>query len=165
MARVDSATDQAPPLDLAARYGKRPIPRWAYWVAIPLALVALAGLGSFAVSKANPPVRSKLLTWQVTGPTSVSATFEVRRSASQEVYCTLRAQDVRHVDVGYATFRIPPGADYEQPTVRVNTARQATAVELLGCAAGSPPRVVGPQFDPAYPNPAQESEAPSQAQG
>lgn len=162
---MDQGVDQDLPLDLDARYGKRSFPRWGWWIGIPLALVAIGALGWVALYLANPPVRSKLLTWDISSPTTATATFEVRRSASSTVYCTLRAQDYRHIDVAYATFQIPPGADYEQPTVTLNTAKQATTVELLACEAGKPPATVGPQFDPTFPNPPQESLAPSQGQG
>lgn len=143
------------PPDLQARYGvgKRSVVGMII-AGLLAALLALAS-GWTAWSLANPPVRSKLLTWDAEAADRTRVTFEVRRNAADPVYCVVRVADAKRHDVGYATIEIPPGSDYEQPTYYVHTRAPGRVVELLGCEANAQPSVPAPEFPPGTENPPQ----------
>jgi hypothetical protein len=67
----------------------------------------------------------------------------------------IRAQDVTHADVGYATVTITRGRDYVQPTYPLATRARATTAEVLGCAPSQAPPTDPPQFPPGTTNPPQ----------
>ena len=46
----------------------------------------------------------------------------------------IRAQDITHADVGYATVTVTRGREYVQPTYPLATRARATTAEVLGCA-------------------------------
>ncbi len=140
---------------MAERYGVRPTPRWV------VALVVLAGLGFVAaiglvtLRLIAPSVQYRVLAWNDVAADHVEVTFEVRRSEFQDVVCVVRAQDEQRIDVGYAEVTVPRGTTYEQVTYPLRTLAPAYIVEVLGCAAGGPPRVTGPQFPPGVVPPPQ----------
>jgi len=140
---------------MAERYGVRPANRWAVAVIGVLVVAFVAGVLSLGYKLATPSTLPKLLTFQVASPTEVKVTFEVRRDGREETYCVLRARAVDHTDVGYATVRITPGADYVQRTFPIATYAEATTAEVLGCEAGGPPVVDAPAFRPGSTNPPQ----------
>lgn len=142
------------PPDLQQRYG---VGKRSTWSILVIALIVLAFVIASAATAwqlANPPVRSKLLTWTA-NPEYTSVTWEVRKPAEAEVVCVVRVADANRHDVGYATVTIPPGATYEQPTYNVRTRSPGRVVELLGCAAGATPAVPAPEFPPGTENPPQ----------
>lgn len=142
------------PPDLQRRYGVGRRSTVTMVLVGILAAVLVVASSWTAWTLANPPVRSKLLTWSVE-PDHARVTWEVRRSGATEVVCVIRVGDAKRHDVGYATVTIPPGADYEQPTYDVRTRAPGRIVELLGCAAGEAPTVEPPQFPPGTENPPQ----------
>ena len=143
------------PPDLQARYGVGTRSVWAMVVAGLLAALLAVASGWTAWSLANPPVRSKLLTWSVPAPDRTQVTFEVRKNPADTVYCVVRVADDKRHDVGYATITVAPGRDYEQPTYDVRTRSAGRIVELLGCEAGRIPAVPAPEFPPGTANPPQ----------
>lgn len=137
------------------RYGIRPTSRWAITAAVLAALVFIGASALVALRLVSPSVTFRLLAWSDIAADRVDVTFEVRRGEQQEVTCVVRAQDDRRVDVGYASVTLPRGTTYEQMTYPLRTLAPAFIVEVLGCEAGGPPRVVGPQFPPGVVPPPQ----------
>lgn len=147
--------DQLPP-DLRARYGLDRGVRWGLVGAVILVVAFIAIAAFVARGLFAERVEGRLLAWNVVGPDHVSVTFEVRRSTGADSYCVLRAQDSRHVDVGYAVVTLPSGTDYVQQTYQLHTLAPAYVVEILGCSASTPPdRVTPPQFPPGVVPPVQ----------
>ncbi|MCB0915701.1 MAG: DUF4307 domain-containing protein [Actinobacteria bacterium] len=140
--------------EMQQRYGVKKQSRLALIGIGLLIAVFVAASAATAWQLANPPVRSKLLTWSV-NPEYTSVTWEIRRSPEAEVVCVIRVADANRHDVGYATVTIPPGAAYEQPSYDVRTRAPGRVVELLGCAAGKTPAVPAPEFPPGTENPPQ----------
>ncbi len=128
-----AAADRA--TDLDARYGRRTGRRRLPVVA---AVVVVAGAGLtwllwVAVWHSNPPVASRLLTFEVTSPTSVVAVIEVERSEDVVASCRIQAKSADFAIVGESTLTVPADAPRRQ-TLRavITTQRPATAV-LVGC--------------------------------
>lgn len=140
---------------MAERYGVRPANPWAVGAIGVLVVAFVAGVLGLGYKLATPSTLPKLLTFSVQSPTAVDVTFEVRRDGRVETWCVLRARAVDHTDVGYATVRITPGADYVQRTYTIATYAEATTAEVLGCEAGGPPAVDAPAFRPGTTNPEQ----------
>ena len=143
------------PPDLQQRYGVRDRSVVGMVVAGLLAAVLAIASGWTAWSLANPPVRSKLLTWSVPADDHTRVTFEVNKEPADTVFCVVRVADDQRHDVGYATITVAPGQDYEQPTYDIRTRAAGRIVELLGCEAGEVPAVPAPEFPPGTENPAQ----------
>jgi hypothetical protein len=141
--------------DMAARYGVRRANPVAVGVIGVLVVGFVAGVLGLGYRLATPDTQAKLLAFEVVSPQQIDITFEVRRDSLAETYCVLRARAVDHTDVGYAQFRITPGREYVQLTYPMATYAEATAAEVLDCAAGAPPRVDPPAFLPGTTNPPQ----------
>ena len=140
---------------MSARYGVRPTSRVLVAVVACLAVAFTAGVAWIGWRLATPAVQVKLLAFDVVDDNRLDVTFEVRRDTLTDTVCVVRAQDIRHSDVGYATVTITRGRDYVQPTYTLATRARATVAEVLGCAASEPPRVDPPQFPPGTTNPPQ----------
>jgi hypothetical protein len=140
---------------MAARYGVGRTSRGLLAVVAVVVAVFLAIIGVITWRMATPGVQATLLRFTVASDTRVDVTFEVRRDSLAETYCVLRARAVDHSDVGFAQFRITPGREYVQVTYPLATYAGATSAEVLGCAAGEPPRVDPPGFLPGTTNPEQ----------
>lgn len=141
--------------EMAARYGVRPTSRVLVVLVAVLAIGFTTAVAWIGWRLATPPVQAKLLLFDVVDDTKVAVTFEVRRDSLTDTVCVVRAQDVTHADVGYATFTITRGREYVQPTYPLATRGRATTVEVLGCAPTEAPRVDPPQFPPGTTNPPQ----------
>jgi hypothetical protein len=141
---------------LAARYGEDRSRRGTYVLVAVVVVVflALVGLVTYWMSIAS--VHSQLIRFTVVSDQRVDVNFEVDRDGSATTTCVLRAQDVHHLDVGYATVTIPPGKAYLQPTYPLATSGPAVVAEVLGCADGKAPRVQAPSFAPGTVNPPQQ---------
>jgi hypothetical protein len=140
---------------MAARYGVRPTSRVLVALVALVAILFTAGVAWIGWRLATPPVQVKLLTYDIADDTRVAVTFEVRRDSLTDTVCVIRAQDVTHADVGYATVTITRGREYVQPTYPLATRALATTVEVLGCAPTQAPPVDPPQFPPGTANPPQ----------
>jgi len=134
--------------EMRARYGMDRS-NWRTWVVVLIVVVLfLAAVAWATVNLGKESVQFRLLTWTVTGPDQVSLEFEVRNPTNDPVFCVLRAQDERHIDVGYSHVMVPPSGDYVRVPYNLPTLAPAFAVELLGCAAGGEPAVTPPNFPP-----------------
>lgn len=140
---------------LRARYGLLPVPLWKRGIAALAALLVVGAVLLLGWTAANPAVTASLLTYRVVSPEQVLIIFEVTRPAEQAVTCVLRAQDIDHHDVGYATITIPPGPALVRGEYSLATRTNAVVGEVLGCSAEGPPRVPAPQFPPGTANPPQ----------
>ena len=140
---------------MAARYGQGSRPRGPLVASIVLVAAFLAVIGWITWRMATPGAQSTLLRFTVAGDARVDVTFEIHRDSTSDTVCVLRAQSVRHADVGYAIVTITGGRDYVQATYPLATASLATTVEVLGCSSTGAPRVDAPQFLPGTVNPSQ----------
>ena len=133
---------------MAARYGQGSRPRGPLVASIVL-------IGWITWRMATPGAQGTLLRFTVVDDSRVDVTFELHRDSASDTVCVLRAQSVRHADVGYAIVTISAGRDYVQTTYPLATASLATTVEVLGCSSTGAPRVDAPQFLPGTVNPSQ----------
>lgn len=139
--------DQLSP-EIQARYGmgRR---NWRTIVVAAIVIVAFFGAVAWVtMNLGSQAAQYRLLTWKVTSPTTVDVEFEVRNSTDAPAICVVRAQDENHIDVGYSSVSVPPGADYARVPYELTTLAPAFAVELLGCEAGELPNVSPPNFPP-----------------
>lgn len=141
---------------MAARYGEDRSRRGVRLVAGAVVLVFLAIVGLVTYWMSTSSVHSQLIRFTVVGDQRVDVTFEVDRDGTLTTTCVLRAQDVRHRDVGYAVVALPPGRSYLQATYPLATNGRAATAEVLGCADSGSPRVDGPNFAPGTVNPSQQ---------
>jgi hypothetical protein len=137
------------------RYGltRRPVGRRIAVTAIVLAFVG--ALAFVSVGLTSNPVESRLISWDDVAPDRVDMTIQVRRPATDEVTCVLRAQDQQRIDVGYAVVVIPAGEQQVLLDYALRTIAPAYTAELLGCAVDGPPSVPPPQFPPGVVPPPQ----------
>ncbi|MGI9137171.1 MAG: DUF4307 domain-containing protein, partial [Candidatus Nanopelagicales bacterium] len=92
--------DQLSP-EMRARYGvgKR---NWGTVAVIIIVITLFFGAVAWATTNlGRETAQYRLLTWNVTSPTSVSVEFEVRNPTNEPALCVLRAQDENRFDVGY----------------------------------------------------------------
>ena len=144
------------PPDLRARYGMDRGIGWGLLLGVALAVAFVSALSFVAFNLFAVRVQPQLLAWDVVAPDHTSVTFEVRRPIGADTYCVVRAQDERHIDVGYAVVVLPGGGDYAQTTYQLHTLAPSYVVEVLGCAQGSAPdSVIPPQFPPGVVPPPQ----------
>lgn len=139
------------------RYGKRRRP----WLLIVFGSALIVGTSAALIAILaqfiNPPVRGKLLAFDVISPDKARITWEVRRQPDQDVVCALRAQDFYRGDVAYALIPLPAdGDDYLQTSFTLNTNDEAFTVEVLACVEeGELLPASGLQFPPGATAPSQ----------
>ena len=119
---------------LDARYGRtgrrrRPL---VLGVIGAVALVGLVWLLWVAFVQSNPPVSSRLLRFQITSPTSASATIQVDRSKSVEAACRLQAKAADFSIVGEITVTVPADSPRKQTVTSTLTTQRAATSGLLG---------------------------------
>jgi hypothetical protein len=142
---------------MQARYGldRRPVGRW---IAVGILIVAFVGILVF-VGKGitSNPTATRLIGWNAVAPDRVNITYQASTDPDSDVICVLRAQDSHRIDVGYATVTIPATSakDLVIATYALHTLAPAYTAELLGCEAGTTPRVPAPQFPPGVVPPSQ----------
>jgi len=138
------------------RYGLDRSPWPGRLLAIAVITGFVAAMVYVGVQLARTPIEAQLLVWQQPSPDRIDITFEVRRPASLDVRCVLRAQDADRVDVGYAEALVPAGSNYVQQTYQMRVIAPVGVVEILGCGdAGQPQRVPPPAFPPGVVPPEQ----------
>jgi uncharacterized membrane protein len=125
--------------DLASRYGTPRRGRRLVVLGLVAVLAAafLVWLAWAAWFHARPPVRSEYVSSEVTGPHEVKAVIEVVLDEdAEDPSCRVRAFAKDHVVVGELAFTPVDGRN----EVVVQTEREATAVDLVGCTAKGQPR-------------------------
>lgn len=131
------------PTDLDARYGRSTRSRKPLVLGIigTLAAVGLVWLLWVAFVQSNPPVSSRLLGFEITSPTSATATIQVDRSESVEASCRLQAKAADFSIVGEITVTVPADSPRQQTLeTTLTTQRDATSVVLIGCTTADSPR-------------------------
>lgn len=142
---------------LRARYGLVPMARWKRALGVLVALLLVGGVVGLGWWISSPALTYQLVAFRIDSPALVTMRFEVSRPADRTAVCVLRAQDVNHQDVGYATVTVPPGTGRVQPTYPLATRAEAVNAEVLGCALDQAPvRVPEPDFPPGTANPPQQ---------
>ncbi len=129
--------------DLDARYGRRGNSRRPLVLGVvgALALTGLVWLLWVAFVQSNPPVSSRLLGFQITSPTTATATIQVDRSKSVEANCRLPAKAADFSIVGEITITVPADSPRQQTVdTTLTTQRDATSVFLIGCTTADSPR-------------------------
>jgi hypothetical protein len=115
-------------------------------------VVALAFVGWRITA---PRAEGRLITWSTVSSDRADVTFDTNVPHST---CVVRAQDEKHVDVGYATITDISG----RVNYRLRTLAPAYVVEVLGCSITGAPNVLAPQFPPGVVPPTQPwSQLPS----
>lgn len=143
------------------RYGVNRRP----WLLIVFGAALIVGTGAALIAIllqfVDPPVRGKLLAFEVISPNQSRITWEVRRQPNQDVVCSLRAQDFYRGDVAYALIPLPAdGEDYLQTSFTLNTNDEAFTVEVLACVEeGELLPASGLQFPPGATAPTQPAPA------
>ena len=135
---MSTRPDSSPP-GLAARYGAPgPLRRRAVVLATAvLAATALAWLAWVIVVNGRPLARADLVSFDPTGQHAIDARFTVvRRDASVEASCLLRARSADHAIVGELDVAVGPDQPDRATLDRtIRTEREATSVEMVGCTA------------------------------
>lgn len=151
------------------RYGRRRRPWLLVVFGTALLIGLLVALISVLLEFISPPVRGKLLSFEVISPQQATITWEVKRGSAQDVICALRAQDFYRGDVAYALYPLPAdGSTVVRPTFTLNTNDEAFTVEVLACVPeGELIPAAGLQFPMGFSAPAQPAPAlvPSQTSG
>ena len=118
----------------AARYGVRQgmsrvrkITLGAFGFAM---LCAVAGY--VAWNQANPQIQATVIRY-TTNASSIRVTFEVDKSASQSVQCTVQAQDVQGSVIGQADVSVPSGKATQDVVYTVNTTGTPNTAEVSNC--------------------------------
>ena len=140
------------------RYGyKKPtlIPRV---ISVVLIGVTVAASTFFFISRKDQSVGYRLSAFTVNSDTSVTVNWQIARPANTTVYCVLRAQNDKRVDVGYATVTVEkPGSVTEINEIyTLRTESKAVLAEVLGCSLNRMQRVPAPDFPPGVQIPAQD---------
>jgi len=99
------------------------------------------------VAASRSAVAVDLRSWSAASD-HVDLTFTVARRSSEPLNCVIRAQDRTRADVGYATVVVNPVGEVTAVRYALATIAPAYVVEVLGCSADGPPRVIEPQFPP-----------------
>lgn len=142
--------------EMRARYGMDRS-NWRTLTIVILVIAVFLGAVAWAtMNLGRETVQSRLLTWSVTSPEQAHLEFEVRNPTTDAAICVVRAQDDRHVDVGYAQVTVPATGDYVRVPYDLTTLASAFVVELLGCASGEAPAVSPPNFPPGVAAPLQD---------
>jgi hypothetical protein len=145
------------PVELHDRYG---LPRSRRGLVIAGVLIAglvvslMVGVTHYITTH---QVVGRVLSFSVVSDTRVNVVYYVAHAPTGPATCVLRAQDSRHVDVGYA-YVTTPTSDFKTvvTTYPLTTASRATTAEVLGCAQGTiPPHAAAPEFYPGQPAPPQ----------
>jgi len=130
--------------DLATRYGRTGRPRRRPLLLVLAGVLALAGLGWLtwvAVVHSTPTVASRLIGFEVTSPSSVTATIEVERTDDVAASCRLQAKASDFSVVGEVTVAVAADAPRRQfVTTALTTQRGATSVNLIGCTTADSAR-------------------------
>ncbi len=134
--------DQLSP-QMARRYGMDRSSTGTVLLSLVVILSFALALGWATIALTRDSIAVTMQSWTVRGD-RVDVAFTVRSGSGQPLICVIRAQDRSRADVGYATMTVPAGQGSARYALRIIA--PAFVTEILGCAAGEAPRVIGPQF-------------------
>ena len=143
--------------EMQARYGTARRGSTPYFVAALVLIVAAAFWGGWHYKQSHAIVSSRLAAFKVISDSKVSISVEVSRPENTTTYCVLRAQNIRRIDVGYATVTVPAGRATVAFNYPLNTESRAVVAEVLNCSASLAMRVPPPDFPPGVKIPSQPS--------
>lgn len=123
--------------DLGGRYGNPRTSRLAIAVVAVVVLAALVWTVWAVGGTSDPDVTSGQVSFEVQGQHRAVTTIQVKlRSADIQATCLLQAQAADHTVVGEAHVKVPQNRGRDVTlTETIRTARQATAVTLVGCTS------------------------------
>jgi len=154
---VEMAVSRATvPIELYERYGlktRNSLLLTAVWGAAFL-IVGYLFLQIIHGQQSN--VETRLISWEVSSPTTVEITWNVSQSSNQPLVCIIRAQDSQQFDVGFAIFEASDPAKVSQFTQTLRTNKGAYAVINPTCEQNVS-ALTGPHFRPGLLPPAQNS--------
>lgn len=124
---------------LAARYGIKPGMSRARKITLGVVGFALlCGVGGYiAWNQANPQIQGTVISYVDNGQ-SIVVTFEVDKSASQTVVCTIQAEDIEGNVIGSANVTVPGGPSgraKEDMVDTVNTTGTPNTAVVSSCDA------------------------------
>lgn len=142
--RPDSAHPaSAAPAPPAGRYGRPAADRARterrlrlVGLVLGLALVAFVAWAGYSYLS-EQRVSGELTTFDVVSDTEVHLSVAVRKPADSDGVCTVRAQAEDGREVGRADLRFADDGAEAHRSFTLRTTDRATAVELVGCSAGS----------------------------
>lgn len=143
------------PLHIQQRYGLNRRNKIPGAMAAILATVVALGMAMANYRQDHPSINWGLRSFSVQSAKNVSVVWEVSRSANQDTYCVIRAQDDKRMDVGYATVLVAAGNEKVTASYELATESLAVLVEVLGCATSPEMRVPPANFPPGVKIPAQ----------
>ena len=150
--RWDMHSRDIPP-HLHDRYGITPPSPWR-WVAWAAAALVVIPTGIYAASRyvVTQSAPYTLTQWAARPDgLAVDVTFSIQSSPVTR-WCSIRAQNIKRFDVGFAVLRVPPGIDGGRATL--TTLSSPIAVTLVDCDT-DPYSLPGPQFAPGVRPPVQ----------
>ncbi len=122
---------------IARRYPASRTPRWLWLVAVAvIVVVGGAWLLWTALYGANPPISSRITSFEVTSDQTVDVRITTQRpDPSRAAVCTISAQAVTYDTVGQYVLEIPGGGEEVQNhDFTIRTFKRPTSVKLEGCA-------------------------------
>ena len=127
------------PASLAARYGIKPSMSRARKITLGVVGFALlCGVGAYiARNQTHPQIQGTVISYVDNGQ-SIVVTFEVDKSASQTVVCTIQAEDIQGNVIGSANVTVPGGPSgraKEDMVDTVNTTGTPNTAVVSSCDA------------------------------
>jgi hypothetical protein len=126
---------------LAERYGIKPGMSKTRKILLGVfGFALLCGVaGYIAYNEANPQIQASVISYTANGD-AITVTFQVDKSASQSVQCTLQAQDFQGNVIGTATVNVPGGPNgraQQDMVYTVNTTGTPNTAIVSDCTATS----------------------------
>ena len=144
------------PIELYERYGikpRNPLLRGLIWT---LSLIVVGYIFLQINQGQQNNIETRLISWEVSSPTTVEITWNVSQSSNRPLFCILRAQDSEQFDVGFAIFKIPDPMEDSQFTQTLQTTESSYAVLNPRCEQNVS-TLTGPHFRPGLLPPAQKA--------
>lgn len=118
----------------AGRYGPERSRRWGRVAVVAAVVVAVVVVAWLGWGIAQEPVRWKDVAFDVQGPASVEATFEVSKDPGTTVECRVHALSESYGEVGMRTVEVGPSdAGAVRVTVVIPTAERAVTATVESC--------------------------------
>ena len=144
------------PIELYERYGLKPRNRLLLTAVWGGAFLIIGYLFMQIIQGQQSNIETRLISWEVSSPTTVEITWNVSQSSNQPLVCIIRAQDSQQFDVGFAIFEASDPSKVSQFTQTLRTTTSAYAVINPTCEQNVS-ALTGPHFRPGLLPPAQNS--------